>query len=62
MYGRQYFIILLISVAHARDASKFPDEFLLGFATSSYQIEGAWDEDGKHFEKFSNFLISKNNY
>ncbi len=29
------------------EAAQFPDGFLWGMATASYQVEGAWNEDGK---------------
>lgn len=29
----------------------FPDNFLIGCASASYQIEGAWNADGKFLKR-----------
>ena len=40
-------ILVITGFAAAQDNFAFPDGFLLGAATASYQIEGGWDADGK---------------
>lgn len=47
MSALNYFFIFMIATAFSLDETQFPDDFLLGFATSSYSSEGAWNEDGK---------------
>ncbi|XP_026729957.1 myrosinase 1-like [Trichoplusia ni] len=40
-------VLAVCQASTVRQQRKFPDDFLFGTATASYQIEGAWNEDGK---------------
>jgi lactase-phlorizin hydrolase len=42
-----FVILVTTGFAAAQDNFTFPDGFLLGAATASYQIEGGWNADGK---------------
>lgn len=43
-------ISVIVGISQVTSADlKFPKNFLIGVATSSYQNEGAWNESGKFF-------------
>lgn len=56
------------SFIRCEEVYKFPEEFTFGAASASYQIEGAWNEDGKDpsiwdtmTHKFPNLIADKSN-
>jgi len=49
-------VIFIISYTNSMDY-KFPNDFMFGTATAAYQIEGGWDEDGKHKHLYIKYLI-----
>lgn len=41
-----------------KDSKGFPSDFLWGSASAAYQVEGAWDSDGKEFPTGINLYVS----
>nr|WPM03621.1 glycoside hydrolase family 1 [Phyllotreta armoraciae] len=46
----------IISIVLATNNHRFPKDFLFGTATSSYQIEGGWNADGKGESMWDNYV------
>ena len=39
-----------------KDSKGFPSDFLWGSASAAYQVEGAWDSDGKGVSNWDKFV------
>ena len=45
---------LLPALINGQELNRLPDNLLMGFASASYQVEGAWNEEGKYSLRLKN--------
>ncbi|XP_023022476.2 myrosinase 1 isoform X1 [Leptinotarsa decemlineata] len=62
-----YIFVLILNTCAANagyviNNKKFPDNFMFGVASSSYQTEGAWNEDGKTENIFDNITHRRSDF
>ncbi|KAF5305915.1 hypothetical protein FQR65_LT07526 [Abscondita terminalis] len=56
MFTVKVFVVsFALSISQSVLSQKFSDEFMFGVATSSYQIEGGWDAEGKGVNIWDDF-------
>lgn len=49
------FLLYFLKIIQAKD-SKIPENFSIGVATSAFQVEGGWNEDGRGLTNWDTYI------